>query len=75
MAKRKNEEIRISSGTSRQEDLPPSTLNHFPTNIFFHGSEGVQSPRLAVEWISPAAVLRLPFAREQLRELVESAGL
>lgn len=75
MAKRKNEEIRIGSVTSGQEDLPLSTLSHFPTNIFFHGSEGAQSPRWAVERTSIALVLRLPFAREQLRELVESADL
>ena len=40
------------------DSLYPDSLS-FPTVIFFHGSEGAQSPRLAVQGSSAAVVLRL----------------
>ena len=46
------------------DSLYPDSLS-FPTVIFFHGSEGAQSPRLAVQGSSTAGVLRLWCVTEQ----------
>lgn len=41
-----NRKCQLQTGGSASFHLEPRS---FPTNIFFHGSEGAQSPRLAVE--------------------------
>lgn len=50
--------------TGGSDSLYPDSLS-FPTIIFFHGSEGAQSPRLAVQGASTAVVLRLWCVTEQ----------
>lgn len=50
--------------TGGSDNLYPDSLS-FPTIIFFHGSEGAQSPRLAVKGASTAVVLRLWCVTEQ----------